>query len=290
MKSTPPAKKRPEDLDRNRLKEIDMSAVDWEEFTHGVQLFNSGKFWNSHEAWEQVWIRHDEDERLFFQGLIQLAAAYHQLIVKKNYRGLLNNFDKAYPKLEVFQPKYLGVHVLPLLRFIEQGKKEVERLGPDGLEKFNYNLIPKLQFHKRIDPDFLVEAKSILASEQFHEGLRLFNDGYYWEAHEIWEEVWREEENDAKTFTQAFVQLASANSFVKTAKLTSAKYLFEKALEKFRQFENLECDIEVQGLIGDIERVLERIDGENGNASGARVGFVTTIRTVRRSPTNGKGK
>src|SRR6267378_852486 len=134
-------KKKPEEIDRTRLRGIMMSPEDWEEFDHGVKLFNSGKFWNSHEAWEQVWIRHSEDERLFFQGIIQLAAAYHQLVVKKNYQGLINNFDKAYQKLVVFQPEYLGVRVAPLLKFIEQGKKEAERVGAQGLQHFNFNLI-----------------------------------------------------------------------------------------------------------------------------------------------------
>ena len=254
-----------------------MSPEDWEEFSHGVHLFNSGKFWHSHEAWEQVWMRHDEDERLFFQGIIQLAAAYHQLIAKKSYRGLLNNFDKAYQKLEVFQPEYVGVYVTPLLKFIEQGKKEAERLGPEGLGQFNYNLIPKLQFHKPLNPDLLVEARSIVTSEQFLEGLKFFNKGYYWEAHDVWEEVWRGEENDAKTFAQAFVQVAAANSFVKLSKLTSAKYLFEKALEKFHQFEHLECGVGVESLVRDIEHALQGFNNANGNSSHVKQLLVPAI-------------
>src|SRR5437867_13299497 len=102
MNSKRPQKKKPEEISRTPLKQLEMSVEDWAEFGHGVTLFNSGKFWHAHEAWEQVWLRHAEDERLFFQGLIQLAAAYHHLIVKKNYRGLMNNFDKAWQKLEVF--------------------------------------------------------------------------------------------------------------------------------------------------------------------------------------------
>src|SRR5258706_14434313 len=106
MKSPRTLKKKPEEIDPAQVREMEMSPEDWEEFAHGVRLFNSGKFWNSHEAWEQVWLRHAEDGRLFIQGLIQLAAAYHQLVVKKNYRGLVNNFDKAYEKLAVFQPEF----------------------------------------------------------------------------------------------------------------------------------------------------------------------------------------
>lgn len=267
MAPSRPPKKKPEEFDLTQIKEIELSAEDWEEFGHGVQLFNSGKFWNSHEAWEQVWMRHAEDERLFFQGIIQLAAAYHQLVVKKNFQGMMNNFDKAYQKLVIFQPEYLGIFVTPLLKFIEEGKKEAGRVGSQGLKAFNYNLIPKLQFQKPVNPDVLVESRFMVKSERFLEGAALFNRGYYWEAHEVWEDVWRNEEDDVKTFAQAFVQVAAADSFVKLSKLTSAKYLFEKSLEKFRQFQQLDCGVDVQELIRNIENVLHEFHGANGDAS-----------------------
>jgi len=263
-----------------------MSPEDWEEFGHGVQLFNSGKFWNSHEAWEQVWLRHDEDERLFFQGIIQLAAAYHQLFVKKNLKGLVNNFDKAYAKLVVFQPKYLGVNVTPLVKCIEEGKKEAERLGAAGLEEFNTNLIPKLQFQKPLSPDLLVEGRFMVKSDRFLEGSKLFSQGYYWEAHEVWEDVWRDEEGDAKTLAQAFVQLAAANSFVKLSKLASAVYLFEKALEKFRQFQHLNCGVDVACLNLEIERVVDRHRKMNGEAMAIEKKLLL-VATIPLQSTNG---
>ena len=269
MKPPRPQKKKPEEIKQKPLRELELSPEDWEEFERGVNLFNSGKFWHAHEAWELVWQRHSEDERLFFQGLIQLAAAYHHLITKQSYRGLMNNFDKAYSKLEVFQPEYVGVFVMPLLRFIEQGKKEAERLGIDGLEQFNYNLIPKLQFHKPNNPDLLVEIRDIVNSQQFLEGMKLFNEGYHWEAHEVWEDVWREQNGDAKMFIQAFVQTAAAYSFMKTSKFSTATYLFEKALEKFHQYENLDCKIPLKYLIGELQNTLTELNSDpmnNGKA------------------------
>ena len=140
------SKKKPEDINRNPLKEVSMSEEDRREFTLGVELFNAGKFWHAHEAWENVWKRHDEDERLFFQGLIQLSAAFHHVLIKKSFAGIVNNFDKAYAKLEVFQPSYLGVDVMQLLRSIEEGRGEAARRGEKGMEKFNPELIPKLQY------------------------------------------------------------------------------------------------------------------------------------------------
>jgi hypothetical protein len=93
MYSHRPLKKKPWEIQRLPLRTISMSEEDWREFEYGVQLFNEQKFWHAHEAWENVWKRHHEDERLFFQGVIQFAAAYHHLVTKRSYRGLLNNLD-----------------------------------------------------------------------------------------------------------------------------------------------------------------------------------------------------
>ena len=269
MKRARPGKKKPEEINRATLREIEMSSEEWDEFAHGVKLFNGGQFWHAHEAWELIWDAHEEDERLFFQGLIQLAAAYHHLIVKRNYQGLVNNLDKAYAKLEVFQPEYLGVLVTPLLRFIEQAKKEVEKLGADDLAEFNFNLIPKIQVRKPVTPDLDVEIHDVLRSSEFLEGVRLFNDGYYWEAHETWEEVWRDQSGEAKTFTQAFVQAASAYSFLKIGKRSSAKYLFERAVEKFRPIEHLESVRFLQPLILHMQEALRFLEAPPMNGRSA---------------------
>lgn len=270
MKNIRITKKRPDEIQRTALRELSMSSEDWQEFERGVHLFNSGKFWNSHEAWEEVWKRHDEDERLFLQGIIQLAAAYHQLVAKKSYKGMMNNFDKAFEKLVVFQPEFLGIHIEPLLRAIEASKAESGRVGQHDLEHFDFTLIPKLQFRKPTNPDLMVGMRDFIRSPQFEDGMKNFNTGYYWEAHEIWEDLWREQDAEAKEFAQSFVQLASGYSFLKLCKLGSAKYLFEKSLEKLRQFEYLECGVEITPIVYQLERAVSVLEGlpANGNING----------------------
>ena len=268
MKKSRTPKKKPEEIGQTPLKELPMSLEDWEEFSRGVSFFNNRKFWHAHEAWEQVWARHTEDERLFFQGLIQLAAAYHHLVTKKSFSGMMNNFDKAYAKLTVFQPDYLGITVKPILECIDAGKKEANRLGEDDLEEFSYDLVPKLQFHRPGNPDLLVELKEICNNERFAEGIKLFNKGYFWEAHEAWEEVWREqEEGEAKTFAQVFVQMASGYNFLKTSKMTTALYLFEKAVTNLQTFEHLRSTVNLAVLREDLENTLEQIRESAINSS-----------------------
>jgi predicted metal-dependent hydrolase len=45
------------------------------QYWHGIELFNARKFWESHEAWEEIWLVSEGVESDFYQGLIQCAAA-----------------------------------------------------------------------------------------------------------------------------------------------------------------------------------------------------------------------
>ena len=48
-----------------------------------------------------------------------------------------------------------------------------------------------------------------MTSEALARGAALFNDGLYWEAHEAWEELWLELEDEPKLFVQGLIQVAA---------------------------------------------------------------------------------
>lgn len=59
---------------------------DNEEYLFGVDLYNHGFFWESHEAWEGLWLKCesvDETQRQFLQALIQLSAATLKIPMKQ---------------------------------------------------------------------------------------------------------------------------------------------------------------------------------------------------------------
>jgi predicted metal-dependent hydrolase len=51
--------------------------MDRDGFLQGVRLFNRTEFFAAHEVWEDVWRAAPCDEKLFLQGLIQVAVALH---------------------------------------------------------------------------------------------------------------------------------------------------------------------------------------------------------------------
>ena len=45
----------------------------------GAALFHGGRRYAAHECWETIWRSRDPHPRELFQGLVQLAAAFHHL-------------------------------------------------------------------------------------------------------------------------------------------------------------------------------------------------------------------
>jgi uncharacterized protein len=70
-----------------------------EHFEEGIALFNAGRFFECHEAWEEVWKRSHGDEKLFYQGLIQAAVAILHA-ERGNMAGAASLCERAMAKLD----------------------------------------------------------------------------------------------------------------------------------------------------------------------------------------------
>jgi predicted metal-dependent hydrolase len=67
----------------------------------GTRLFDTGEFFEAHEVWEGQWrVATDQVERDFLQGLIQVAAAFHKLLVMKSADAALSLLAKGLAKLD----------------------------------------------------------------------------------------------------------------------------------------------------------------------------------------------
>lgn len=63
----------------------------------GVFLFNQREFWSAHEAWEAVWMTAEPNVKLFYQGLIQIAAGFVKL-QQRHHKGAVANLRKGLDK------------------------------------------------------------------------------------------------------------------------------------------------------------------------------------------------
>ena len=137
-------KKSLSELDLSTITRIVLSADEERHFARGIALFNARKFWEAHEAWEEIWQQHPEDGRFFIQGLIQLAAAYHQLL-RKIYRGFVIHIKQAQERLVLFPNTFLGINVTALLETINRSVKVIE--GSKSLTEGDFSAleIPQIE-------------------------------------------------------------------------------------------------------------------------------------------------
>jgi predicted metal-dependent hydrolase len=110
-------------------------------FLEGIELFNAQKFWHAHEAWERDWLVSEGELRVFLQGLIQLAAAYHH-VQRGTYRGGVRLFDAAFSKLATVPVHYCGLDREEAVATAQKHRDRIargEHIAGGELPKFRYN-------------------------------------------------------------------------------------------------------------------------------------------------------
>jgi predicted metal-dependent hydrolase len=94
-------------------------------FLKGIEEFNQQLFFECHETLEELWLEERGDERLFFQGLIQIAAGYYKLQQQVPV-GALKLWRMGLEKLAAYQPVYLGMNVEALTQRVEANLASLE--------------------------------------------------------------------------------------------------------------------------------------------------------------------
>jgi hypothetical protein len=51
--------------------------VNFNQYQHGINLFNSAQFFAAHEELEDVWRAAPPENKKFLQGVVQIAVAFH---------------------------------------------------------------------------------------------------------------------------------------------------------------------------------------------------------------------
>lgn len=100
-----------------------------------MRLFNEGRYFEAHEAWELLWRRTAAGpEREVYQGIIQVAAACHHLL-KGNPAGAQGCLENAHGHLDPHLLQVSGFGLPALLRVVEQA---VAREDPELLPKLKW--------------------------------------------------------------------------------------------------------------------------------------------------------
>ncbi len=99
-----------------------------------------------------------------------------------------------------------------------------------------------------------------LKSKLFIDGINLFNDKKFYEAHESWEELWTEFNLDDALLIQGLIQLSVAYFHITNINLKGSKNLFNKSLPKLEKFKlKNNRNINIQEIIDIAEIALQKV-------------------------------
>lgn len=83
-------------------------------YLQGIEHFNRGEYFESHEVWEELWIQEAGEDRRFYQGLIQAAVALFHL-ENGNVIGSRKLVESSASYLQDYGPCHRGLDVLDFL-------------------------------------------------------------------------------------------------------------------------------------------------------------------------------
>ena len=110
----------------------------------GLEEFNRGEFIRCHESLERLWVSEQGSIRELYKGILQISVAFHHLR-EQRYQSAVMLLGRGAAYLEPFSPRCIGVEISMLLDDSARCLAEVRRLGPNGLDRFDWSLVPNIE-------------------------------------------------------------------------------------------------------------------------------------------------
>jgi len=96
--------------------------------------------------------------------------------------------------------------------------------------------------------------------DPIQEGIRLFNDRFFFEAHEVLEGVWREDHGGSKLFLQGLIQISAAYHHAQNGNLIGATTLLQRGAEKIRRYPAGYLGIDTKDLLAHVDADRARLE------------------------------
>ncbi|MFP6683122.1 MAG: DUF309 domain-containing protein [Polyangiaceae bacterium] len=228
-------------------------------FIRGIETYHAGDHFEAHEYWEALWHHEDDETRArLLQALIQVASAVHKACNDVAPRGSLRLLARATERLEGIEDIYMGVDIRRLREGIERCASAVQE-ALDASDGAHCVIDPSLA------PPLLLRGTAPLWTQSqpepkvpeaarkswFDQGAHAYLQGEFFDAHEFWEEIWRDEKDEeARQFLQGLIQVAAAMHKVVTQnKPAPAARLLERALLRLRPYPSPFRGVHVDKLV-----------------------------------------
>jgi predicted metal-dependent hydrolase len=93
-------------------------------------------------------------------------------------------------------------------------------------------------------------------ADLLEEGIVLFNSGKYYEAHEVWEDLWRLTSGPLKTCYQGMIQAAVGMHHLSNLNETGAASQFQKSIRNLEAGAAEARELDIAGLVQQLHGIL----------------------------------
>ncbi len=106
---------------------------------------------------------------------------------------------------------------------------------------------------------------------KFASGIALLNDGQFYRAHDVLEEVWRDVHGWTKPFYQGIVQIAISLHHFSTGNLAGARSVMRKARTNLNEYPSSFCGIELDQLRAQLDSWQHAMDNSGAAPPPVRI-------------------
>jgi predicted metal-dependent hydrolase len=92
------------------------------------------------------------------------------------------------------------------------------------------------------------------------EGLKLFNERHFFEAHEVLEDVWHREHGEARLFLQGLIQICAGFHHFQNGNSRGAAQLLQRGADKMRPYPERYLGLDAARLLGAVDACRGRIE------------------------------
>ena len=110
----------------------------------GIRLYNEGKYFVAHEAFEEAWRAEEEPDRRLYQGMLQAGIVF--MHARNRYpKGVFSMYKRCSVWLGPWPDHCRTVSVGKLKADVAAIVAAVKRLGTDKLDNLDPNLFTKIE-------------------------------------------------------------------------------------------------------------------------------------------------
>lgn len=118
----------------------------------GAAKFNAGEYYPQHDLFEEQWLNTAGPVRDLYRAILQVGVAYYQ-VERGNWHGAHKMLLRVVQWLAALPDVCQGVDVAQLRADAARVRAELERLGPDGIARFDRSLLRPLRLQAGLDAD-----------------------------------------------------------------------------------------------------------------------------------------